>query len=509
LIIIEKIENWLISHPRILQVVLTRFPSRILESIGEWKLIPMIRIAIKEVPAYKKFLVNHNFDINNINFSNYKDLLPEINKENYIYQFGLEERCRNGVFPSTGSIDESAGSSGRTTMWIRSHSEEIKLQSLTNFGIRYTLQRDIEPGLIVLNCWSAGPWATGIKFSMLAEKNAVVKSIGTNKENCIETLIKLGNNFEYLIAGYPPFIKEILDYGDQNGINWADYKINILTGGEGFTEAWRGHIQERLGGWRILGKNERKYGGVYSAYGASDIDIGIAFETELSIMIRAKADINLDFRRKIFGENMPVFFGVYNPLVYHILMNEKNELLFTTLNPEISSLKIKYNLKDRGLIIPFSTVRKIIKDTKFNKRLAKTITESLKLPFIAIYGRSDGTVSLDGANIYPSDVQSAIFKSPHAKFINSFKIGNLDEQDKHKFTVYLELSDSYKESQIDKSIIHHFKELIMQNLLIENKDYKESWQNNPKILEPSVKLFEYRQGYFAEPNRQIKYKYLL
>ena len=58
-------------------------------------------------------------------------------------------------------------------------------------------------------------------------------------------------------------------------IDWKDYKIDLVIGGEGVTLDWVYYVKKRLySGARIA-----------SSYGASDIDIGVGFETPFSFFI--------------------------------------------------------------------------------------------------------------------------------------------------------------------------------------------------------------------------------
>ena len=70
-------------------------------------------------------------------------------------------------------------------------------------------------------------------------------NIGPNINETIETIIKLRNIHEYLISGYPPYLRNLILEGKSKGLNWSDYKIDILTGGESFVEEWRDLLQGR------------------------------------------------------------------------------------------------------------------------------------------------------------------------------------------------------------------------------------------------------------------------
>lgn len=495
--VVNTVENLVMSNPNIMLFVVKNSSPNLFLFFSKIKAVYVFHKASSKVPAYKKFLKENKVNSNSVR--SYKDFqikVPSTDKENYIYKYSIIERCFEGHLPMSGNIDESAGSSGKATMWVRSTKEEGKLHKLANFGMQYTFNAFKKNNLIVINCWSTGPWATGVKFSQLAQDSTVVKCIGTNKKNAVETIQSFGNKFEYLICGYPPFVKEILDYGDSVNLEWNKYRINILTGGEGFSENWRDYIRKK-----IVGSN----GEVYSAYGASDIDIGIGFETDLTIKIKQKLSQDRNLRLKLLGtERMPTFFGISNPLVYHLEnLSETGEILFTIVNPDVCSPKIRYNLKDSGKAFTFSEVRKVIESTKYKKQI--NFDKALKLPFFVIYGRSDGTISLDGANIYPNDVQDALFKTKYAEDINSFfiDVGYLEDKSMI-FKIFIELIEKKNKNKFDSKIRKEIQGCIRDYLIKANKDYRESWENNPDSLEPRIEFFEYDTGSFAENRKKIK-----
>lgn len=486
-------EKLLMANPKILLVLAKTLPSSVLNKLSSLKAVVAFNIYKNSVPAYKDFIkkTNGDFKVNSINA--FKKNAPVMSKDSYIYQYSLKSRCIGGNFPKTGNIDESAGSSGKATMWIRSVKEENKLQKLVEFGMHLTFGALDKNDLVVLNCWSTGPWATGVKFSQLAQRSSIVKSVGTDKKIAIDTIQDLGADFEYLICGYPPFVKEIIDYGISIGLDWNKYRINVLTGGEGFTEGWRDFIRKT-----IIGSN----GEVYSAYGASDIDIGVSFETDLTIRIKQKADKDIRFRKKLFGEQMPVYFGQYNPLFYYIENTPEGNLLFTTVNTDVCSPKIRYDLKDAGKVFKHNELISIVKEE--HPELLKDV-DRLKLPFISIFGRSDGTISLDGANIYPSDVQDAIYKSKYGELINSFfiDVGYSNDQSMF-FKVYLELSENVQMKSLQNSIKIELENFIRDYLIKENKDYRESIENNEESLSPRIEFVPYEDGVFKQNKKRIK-----
>ncbi len=491
LTLLETFESILMANPRVLRIVITNTPPNLFTWLGKLKSTVYVKAISYRIPAYKKFLAEHNRTSSDI--KSVKSL-PITTKDTYILKYPLQERALDGKLPNAGNIDESAGSTGKATMWVRSFQEEKKLNKLVTFALDYTFNSFHKRNVVVLNCWSNGPWATGIKFAFIAQHSTLVKAIGTNKENVIETIQTLGKNFEYVICGYPPFTKEVIDYGEEKGMVWSDYRVNIVTGGEGFSEGWRDFMREKIKG---------SQGEVYSAYGASDIDIGVAFETDFTIAVRKKLTEDVMVRTDALGsDKVPLFVGQYNPLIYYIEEHQTGELLFTLMNKDTASPKIRYNLKDSGKLLSYNEAMAILSPPERKKYQSK----SMKLPFVVIYGRSDGTISLDGANIYPADIQDALYTSKIGKFVHSFLLETTYSTDKSMaFSINIELTQNA--NKILPTEVTEVQHHVIQHLSKVNKDFKESYSNNKNSLTPQIYIHEYDAKLFEQNKSKIKHVY--
>lgn len=500
--IISFFEKIIFANFHLLFFLVRYSPSDIFLLLSRIKVVGIYYDTLKHISAYKYFLAEKISQKMNF-IENYEDFVknvPYTTKENYVYKYNLLKRCRGGKFPKTGGIDESAGSTGIKTMWVRSADEEVLLYQAIKLAMEYSFKVKEKESLVILNCWSIGPWVTGAKFTQLVQPYCVVKNVGTNKVNAVDTILELGSSLDYLLCGYPPFIKEILDYGESRGVDWSRYKVSLLTGGEGFSEGWREYV---------ISKFKKRDMSVVSGYGASDIDIGIGFETRTARQIKGYFESNIELRKKILGfSESPVFVGQYNPLIYHIENGKNGNLIFTTLNPKMWTPRVRYDLFDFGKVLSYKEMEKFIRK-ELNVNLEQN-EKTLKLPFIVVYGRCDGTISLDGANIYPSDIQNALYKSNYAKYVNSFFLDTGTTKD-HKmyFKICIELPEYISKDKIPVSIENEFTSEIKDHLVSSNADYKESYENNPDSLLPHVKFFNKGEGVFKMNENRIKKLYYL
>lgn len=488
---LEDTEKILLDSYYACKFFLEHVPPQFLEKISEKKAFYIHQCARADVPAYRKFLKNKKY--NNINS------VPETDKKNYIYPFPYEERCFYGHFPASGSIEESSGSTGTPTNWIRAIDEESLLSELAKFEFFYAFQGH-KKKYISLSGWSSGPWATGLKFCEIIEKHTLVKNTTADADAIIRSLKSLGTKYNYLITGYPPFLKNLFD---RNDLSWSRYKIDILTGGESCPLIWKHYVRKRL-------KNNKAI--IISSYGASDIDIGIGFETPFSEFIRELAQENPELNRALFGSSENPMIFQYNPLSHYIENTGKGDFTVTLLDNAVASPKIKYNLHDAGGKISYnelcSTVEKYARN-KLNMYLKKNKT--LSLPFLFILGRKDGTISIGGNNIYPEEIDIAIESSPYAKKINRFMIESTHDRNLNvQFVVHVELKKSIqKGAKLQKEL----EKRILATLLHINLEFREYYynhQSNQANLQPVVKLYDFdTEKIFRAQDNKIKNAYIL
>lgn len=504
LAIIESFNRFILKDYQRTLKFITIANADLFHSIGAKKAVQIFHYAEKNVPAYHNFCLRNNINPKEIKTeTDFNKNVPITEKTNYIKKYSLKDRCLNGKFPQHGNIDESGGTSGTPSNWIRSVQENEILLQLAKFEFEYVYNIS-NKNVIVLSAWSNGPWATGIKFCQLMQNYALVKSTGTSIEKIEETVKTFGTDPEYILAGYPPFLKKFLD---ETKLNLKKYKIHLLTGGEGISLEWNKYFKKQL--W--------KDALIISSYGASDIDIGIGFETPFAQLIRETCQKNEILRKELFGQlpTIPMLFQ-YNPMLHYItkMYNKekaKNEFLITLCDKNIVSPKIKYNLHDEGGIFTYKEMEEIlsrhapelIKEYKHNY----TNWPLLKLPFLYVAGRTDGTISVDGANVYPEQIEDGILSEKELEMkTNTFMLykATLKKQNL-KLTIAIQLKEKVI---IRKELQKKFHDAILKKLLELNPDYKESYTYNKRLCDPQIILHPYNSKLFMENEEHVKKKYI-
>lgn len=485
-----------------------RMNPELLESIGRRKALMLFRRASRSVPAYRDFLKDRDVDPNRIRtLRDFETLVPLTTKENYVKRYSLIARCVDGRLPDEGTLDESAGTCSSPTNWIHSTAEEDFYSGVNRLSMPYlyNLHRDPMP-VVFINGFALGAWAGGQKFSNRMASLGLVKNTGPESGKIICLLREFGSGFRYLIAGYPPFLRVLAeDIASTSGFAWSDYRLDFLTGGEGFVEAWRDCIQSRLGD-KVR---------IYSVYGATDLDVGIAMETPLTVSLKRLLSVDQRIRVSLFGtERLPCYLGQYSPVNFRIGQTPggdgRGELEITVLNRRTVSPKIRYNIGDEGGVIPFSKLKdSLAEQGRPFESLIAGITDIpiAPLPFVYLFGRSDGTAFFNGALISPNEIEKVLYANPLLTArLNTFKIAVETDKDRSmRLFVYLEMREGIA---ADESLRMQAERAIVSELQESNDCFRRIFERDPQGAYPRIVLFPYRTGVFAVDNSVMKHRYI-
>ena len=446
--------------------------------------------AKRRVPAYKSFLKAHNFSKPSFSglLPNIHEI-PEIDKENYIKKFSIDARCVGGKIPIKNIIiDESSGSSGTATNWVRGLKERKRNAKMIEFGMRTLVGK--EP-LFVINAFALGPWATGVNVTMSCVSFSKLKSLGPEKEKIENTLKQFGKNHNYVIMGYPPFLKYLVDTSE---IEWDKFNIAFIFGGESMSEGMRDYLFQ---------KGIKK---VYSSLGASDLELNISAENDFTISLRKLLRSNQSLQSKILKHTgaLPMIFQ-YNPTDFLIESSNIGELIVTIGRPDYIAPKIRYNIHDRGHTLSLKDLYSILKSLNISLDiLAKPQTD---LPLLLHYGRADMTVSFFGANISPTDVNEVIYSIPElSEIVNSYNLSiNEDKEGTKKLIISLEVQKGETTELVD---LEKIKTTFFENLSKINQDFREVIKMLPNTSLTVLCFENFGSGSFKENDIRIKAKYI-
>lgn len=368
---------------------------------AEDKVVQLFQRCCVEVPAYRQFLSEKQINYAAIHDYAAFKTLPLMGKSDYMQSYPLPERCFGGSLKGADRVAVSSGSTGKPTFWPRSAAYELDIAVRFEQVFHDSFQAHKRHTLAIV-CFALGNWVGGIFTTSccwhLAHKGypLMVATAGNNKAEIFRVVRELAPQFEQtVLLGYPPFIKDVLDAGIAEGINWSQYQPKLVFAGEVFSEEWRALLGERIGSTAPCFDSA-------SLYGTADGGV-LGNETPFSIAIRRWLAVHPEAARQLFGESRLPTLVQYDPNSRFFETHEQT----LVVSGENTVPLVRYHIADKGGVIDFEQMQNFL-----HAHGIKTLSDlglpddfqPRNLPFVYVFGRADFTVSYYGANIYPENV---------------------------------------------------------------------------------------------------------
>ena len=367
----------------------------------EDKVLSLFHRCVAEVPAYRRFLEARDVNPAEINsFPAFQDL-PLMGKADYMQAYPLPERCLGGSLRGSDRVAVSSGSTGQPTFWPRSvmHELDVAVRFEQVFCDSF---RAHERSTLAVVCFALGNWVGGLYTTSccwhLARKGypLMVATPGNNKAEIFRVVRELAPHFEQtVLLGYPPFVKDVIDAGAAEGIDWANYNPKLVFAGEVFSEEWRSLMGQRIGSVSPCHDSA-------SLYGTADGGV-LGNETPLSIAIRRWLANHPEAARSLFGESRLPTLVQYDPASRFFEMHEGT----LVVSGENSVPLVRYHIADKGGVLSYDEMWDFLREQGVNSLSELGLNKDFQprnLPFVYVFGRADFTVSYYGANIYPENV---------------------------------------------------------------------------------------------------------
>lgn len=448
----------------------------------------------RKVPAYRAFLAERGFPRKLDTSGGIEAALltiPEMDKDSYVKRWSIPERCIGGRIPRRGVIvDESSGSSGTPTSWIRGPRERQATRQILQLGYSNTAS-ELKYPPFVLNAFSLGAWATGMNVTTSLTDVSMIKSIGPDKNKIIQTMQEFGPHYTYVILSYPPFLKSLFD---DTRLDWSRYDIVAAFGGEGISESMRDRILEVAHS-------------AYGSYGASDLEINLALETDFTVELRRALASNPELASRIskraeYGV-LPMVFQ-FNPFNYRIETNALGELLVTIVRSENLNPRIRYNIHDRGHVLRVSELEPVLRELGLQHVLQSKL---LDLPLLFHYGRSDLSVDFNGAVIGPDSLRDVV--NAHALLLGTVENHRLisfeDARGNRQLHLAIQLVDGADPASLDAAAI---AAEVFTELRRANGDFHNAILTSDEAMLPTLAFYRYRQGPFTGDGAKLKNEYV-
>lgn len=449
------------------------------------------------VPAYRRFLKEHGVRRDEIHTAEDFATVTPVSKANYLSQNAFHDLFWNGSLCLPQVLTSTSGSTGKPTYFARSY-EVDEHSSFIHELIFRTSSLKQDKSTLVIVCFGMGVWIGGLityqAFEFMGRRGYPISVItpGINKAEILKALSDIAPQYDQIIlAGYPPFLKDVIDEAVANGISFAKHTVALLFAAEAFTENFRDHLAKKVGLKNPLTD-------AINIYGSADIG-SMAFETPISILARQLALSDEKLFADIFGgtSKTPTFAQYIPDFVSFEAPN--GEIL---ISGDSALPLLRYSIGDHGGVFTFNEL--IERFRAHGVDLMKEATAAgikkhvHELPFVYVYERIDLATTLYGLQVYPETIKEVLLDK---RFVDQLT-GKLtlitkfdDNQDQ-----YLEINLEQKPNiEISKIFTSNLAVEIVKNLREKNSEFQELSNFLGKRSEPRLVFWHYEDPLYFKP----------
>lgn len=493
-----------LSSPDIMELIMQK-DSDFWSSEQKKKSLALFHKVAENVPAYKHFLKKNSINPEKIEtWEDFQHITP-VNKKNYLRKHPLEDLSWDGNLKKPLVFTSTSGSTGEPFYFHRSFDLDWQSSIIHElFYLNGQYQKN-EPVLVII-CLGMGVWIGGLitykGFEIAAQRMNYPISIitpGINKKEIFNALKNLGKSYKNIIlAGYPPFIKDVVDEAYLNGINIKKLNLRLIFAAEAFTEKFRDYLAEKT-------SIKNLYLDTMNVYGSADIG-AMAYETPLSILIRRLAVKKPNLFVDIFGPiNKTPTLAQFNPLFINFEC-VKGDIVLTG-NNEIPL--VRYSIGDHGGVYSYNELVEILKKHNIDIRTeAKKvgISDTLnELPFVFVFERDDFSVTLYGLQIYPEIIRETILEDPFNGFLTGkfMLVTKFDKKQNQYLEINIELKKNIKSAPafLKKRLL---KKIVL-NLRQKNSEFRELSDHLKKKVDPKLIFWSNENSEFFKPGIKQKW----
>ncbi|MDO8513726.1 MAG: hypothetical protein Q7S37_04450 [bacterium] len=504
-------QKFFMSNPKRAMWFLSTMPASFWEKQGKKKLLISFHEAAEKVPAYKDFLKKNGLkDHTKIKtIENFKEYVPITNKKQYFNRY-RREQLLSAPIQEMYNFATTSGTTGEPVFWFRDKNQDWILPKYVRVVYQNCWEIDKKSTLWIVT-YALGPWIAGELNTWLMKQVSLddpklqltIATPGANLDHVLYCIKKLAEDYDQIvIAGYPSFIKLVINEGKNNGINWEKLSVKIQTGGEAVSDNWKSAVMCQLTDQKK--PNSDSINTLLDVYGTADAG-GIGFGSLLTNIIRKIASEDKKFCKQLFGEDYAPSIVQYNPSAYYIEMLNEDHIVLSSYS---GVPLIRYDIEDVGGIVPYNKMLKALDDNGYD--IQKLLTENntpksykvWRLPFVYVYSRQQA-LSIASANVYPSQIEKIVLS---AEQFNGYKLSKTeDEHGNSQFVIYLELKKNAKiENEKLLTLSEHYVLAILNHLKKVNTDFNQACIEDLATCLPIVKIYPFRDGPFAEDSNRTK-----
>lgn len=449
------------------------------------------------VPAYRRFLRENRVRSEDIRTAEDLAAVPIMAKKNYLQKNPSAELLWNGSLRAPHVLTSTSGSTGKPTYFSRSHEVDEHSSLIHELIFRTSSLKQNESTLVIV-CFGMGVWIGGLityqAFELMSRRGYPISILtpGINKTEILKALIDLAPQYEQIVlAGYPPFLKDVIDEACAQGISFAKHRVMLLFAAEAFTENFRDHLAKKVGVENVLTDT-------VNIYGSADIGT-MAFETPFSILARRLAQKDAKLFADIFGgtTKTPTLAQYVPEFVTFEAPN--GEIL---LSGDSALPLMRYSIGDHGGVYTFRELTDRFKahgvDLLKEAQAAGIRRHTYELPFVYVFERIDLATTLYGLQVYPETIREVLLAKPFVDHLTGKLTLITKYDDNHD--QYLEINLEQKpKKEAGKAFSSELVAEIVKNLREKNSEFRELSDFLGKRAEPKLIFWPYEDPLYFKP----------
>jgi len=351
--------------------------------------IRVFKSSVENHAWYHSLILAKGIDPNSIKTpADFLNGVPLLNKSKVFGSFDPTTLFKTGISNKPGSLMISSGHSGNCSFGWMKKSDELTLADETDFFLNRIFSIQANEALVIN--------ASGMGVRVFTHHTSC--DTGLRSDLVIELVKRVAPDFKKLVlcTNDPHFLKKIVEEALDAGIDWNQYLVYFITGGDWFPETLRDYLHN------LTGKSASNASqGYWSAiYGVTELGYPLLFETPKLALMRSNLAKNREELKKRVSFSpgyctTPFFFhhlpdSYFTETVYY--PDHLPHLVVSTLNPDRDLPLVRYDTGDLG---------------ETNIKLPDN--EEFLLPVTAFWGRSGNLVESNGSQLMVNDVRELLY----------------------------------------------------------------------------------------------------
>jgi phenylacetate-CoA ligase len=255
----------------------------------ETRLIEAFRRAAR-LPWYKTLLDEHGVDAAGVtDAASFSRACPLLTKRNTFQRFPIDQLSPTTPVAALATLLTSSGHGGSFSFGLSTRAQAAAaaraidgaLDAAFHVGSRSTL---------AVNCLPMG-----VGF---ASECMTVATTSVREDMAVALVEAFGRSYDQiLLVADPLFMQRLVGHAAARGVNWSDYRVQVVLGEEIFGEHFRRYLATSLG--HDLDRPER--GHIISSFGVGELGLHLLFETPATIAVRRASAADSGLAQALLG----------------------------------------------------------------------------------------------------------------------------------------------------------------------------------------------------------------